>query len=88
MKKVKCYNFNNVIKIIGVETINEFKDFLKVNDCEIFYPYKSSGSGRARKKPELYIKTNSYFDKWIKGKNLFNVIQGKQIIKPSYVKYD
>lgn len=90
-KTVKCYNYNRTLEMLGIKDydgINMFVELLRKHEVEIFQPpYCKRTSGPTRR-PEHYIKTNKWFDEYMKGKNLFSVIQGGKQVKSTYKKYD
>lgn len=90
MSKERCYNFNHVTRMLGIngpnhiEHIQEFLQLLDEHEVEIFQPPKSPGSGRARKHVMTYLRATPWLDKYIKQQNLIAVLMDRRICKPTY----
>jgi len=90
---VKCYNFTRITNMLGIWSIpfspdlDKFLKLMRDNDVEIFQPPKSVGSGRARKRPQTYLKANSWLDQYMREQNTWAVLKGKSPVKPGYREY-
>ena len=59
---VRCYNFNDVTRLLDIDNdmqkLIDFLELIETNGAFVFTPPKSIGSGRARPKRKMYIKSN------------------------------
>lgn len=91
---VKCYNYTKITQMLGIwengfsDELDKFLKLIRDNDVVIFQPPKSPGSGRARKRPETYLKANSWLDQYMKEQNTWAALKGKRIVKHGYKKYE
>jgi hypothetical protein len=92
--KVKCYNYMSVVRMFDYdkyENIDEYESWLAMlyhNGVRVFEPPKSIGSGRARKQPVKYFKTNEFFDRYMKEQNIWMTLKGKTPVKPGYKEFE
>jgi hypothetical protein len=73
------------------ENIDEYEKWLSMiytNGVCVFEPPQSVGSGRARKQPQKYIKTNEWFDRYMKEQNIWMALKGKTPVKPGYKEFE
>jgi len=90
MKTVKCYNFENVQRLLDYhkpENMEQYESWLSLifnNGVRVFTTPKSVGSGRARKQPVKYLSTNDWFDQYMKEQNTWQALKGKTPVKPGY----
>jgi hypothetical protein len=94
IEKVKCYNYMNVVKMFDYDhpdNMDQYEIWLTMlykNGVRVFEPPKSVGSGRARKKPAKYFKSNQWFDRYMCEQNTWAALKGKTPVKPGYKKYE
>lgn len=89
--KVRCYNFKRVLYLLDFKTeeqITLFRKLLELNDCVVFQPPFSRITSGPTKRPDYYIKSNSWFENYIKGQNTFGVLKGKRVVTHAYKKYE
>lgn len=91
---VKCYHFTRITAMLGIweagfsDELDKFLTLIRANGVEVFQPPRTPGSGRARKRPETYLKANPWFDQYMREQNTWAVLKGKTPVKPGYKKYE